>query len=102
MINNYQFIQRFIEILRLDIENNLYDQQLLHQILSLLNRFIRPLTRTHIDLLTNLKLKYPHIEFQPLHKKLFNVDYFIYYNHYQLQLQLQQHQQQQQQQHQQQ
>ena len=56
--------------------------------LSLLNRFTRPLTRTHIDLLTNFKLKYPHIEFPPLHKELFNVEYFIYYNHYQLQLQL--------------
>jgi hypothetical protein len=78
----YQYNQRFIEILRLDIENNRNDTQLLQQILSILNRFIRPLTRTHFELLTNFKLKYAHIEFPPLHKELFNVEYYIYYNHH--------------------
>ena len=86
----YQFNQRFIEILRLDIDNNRNDQQLLQQILSLLNRFVRPLTRTHFELLTNFKLKYPLIEFPPLHKELFNVEYFIFYNHHQHQQQQQQ------------
>lgn len=93
--------QRFIEILRQDIENNrnqqnpssLEKQQIIQQLLNLVSVNLRHLSNLHFELIKSFKIKNPQIEFPPLHRELFNVDYFVYC-HQQQQLQQQQQQQQ--------
>lgn len=97
--------QKFIEILRMDMENNrnscttsssLEKQQMLQQLLNLITVNVRRLTQSHFDLIKNFKIKHSHVEFPPLHRELFNVDYYVYIHHQQQQQQhiQQQHQQQ--------
>lgn len=111
----YHTNQRFIELLRMDIENNrpqtqstsmssLEKQQLLQQILNLITVDARRLNQSHFDLIRNFKINNVQIEFPPLHKELFNVDYYVYFHQQQqqqqqIQIQQQHMQQQQQQQH---
>jgi hypothetical protein len=99
----YHNNQRFIELLRMDIENNrshqspssLEKQQMLQQLLNLVSVNLRRLTQSHFELIKSFKIHNPSIEFPPLHRELFNVDYYVYC-HQQQQMQLQQQQQQQQ------
>lgn len=101
----YHNNQRFVELLRMDIENNrnhtspssLEKQQMLQQLLNLVSVNLRRLTHSHFELIKSFKLKNPAIEFPPLHRELFNVDYFVYCHQQQQQQQLQLQQQQQQQ-----
>ena len=99
----YHNYQRFVELLRMEIENHrastvssLEKQQILQQLLNLVTVNIRHLTQTHFEIIKSFKIKYSQVEFPPLHRELFNVDYYVYC-HQQQQLQLQQQQQQQQQ-----
>jgi len=96
----YHNNQRFIELLRMDIENNrshqspssLEKQQMLQQLLNLVSVNLRRLTQSHFELIKSFKINNPSIEFPPLHRELFNVDYYVYC-HQQQQMQLQQQQQ---------
>jgi hypothetical protein len=82
----YQHYQRFVELLRIDIENNraqsipssLEKQQFLQQLLNLITVNLRRLTNLHFELIKSFKIKNQHVEFPPLHRELFNVDYFVY------------------------
>ena len=84
----YNYNQKFIELLRIDIENNrnhissssLEKQQMLQQILNLISVNLKRLTQMHLELIKKFKLKNPSVEFPPLHRELFNVDYLIYYH----------------------
>ncbi len=95
----YRNHQKFIELLRMDIENNrnhispssLEKQQMLQQILNLVSVNLRRLTQLHFELIKSFKIKNTQIEFPPLHRELFNVDYYVYC-HQQQQLQIQQQQ----------
>lgn len=92
--------QRFIEILRMDMENNrpatatgqssLEKQQMLQQLLNLITVSVRRLTQSHFELVKAFKIKNPHVEFPPLHRELFNVDYYVYLHNQQQQQQQQQ------------
>jgi hypothetical protein len=102
--------QRFVELLRMDIDNNraqttsissIEKEQLIQQLLNLVNVNVRRLNQSHFELIKTFKIKNSQIEFPPLHRELFNVDYFVYYHQQQQQQQQVQLQQQQQQQHQQ-
>lgn len=94
--------QKFIEILRMDMENNrnsctttsssLEKQQMLQQLLNLITVNVRRLTQSHFDLIKNFKIKHSHVEFPPLHRELFNVDYYVYLHHQQQQQLVQQQQ----------
>jgi hypothetical protein len=86
--------QRFVELLRMDIENNrsqsqttpissIEKEQLIQQLLNLVNVNVRRLNQSHFELIKSFKIKNPQIEFPPLHRELFNVDYFVYYFHLQ-------------------
>jgi hypothetical protein len=84
----YNYYQKFVELLRIDIENNrnhissssLEKQQMLQQILNLVSVNLKRLTQMHLELIKKFKIKYPSVEFPPLHRELFNVDYFVYYH----------------------
>ena len=103
----YHTHQKFIEILRMDMENNrannasgmsrLEKQQMFQQLLNLVTDNVRRLTQSHFELIKSFKIKNCHVEFPPLHRELFNVEYYVYQYKQQMQ-QLQQQQQQQQQQ----
>ena len=93
----YHFHQRFVDILRMDIENNriqtqspLLKQQMLQQLLNLISVNLKKLTISHFEIIKAFKIKFPKIEFPPLHRELFNVDYYIYYQQQQQQQQIQQ------------
>ncbi|CAF0712791.1 unnamed protein product [Brachionus calyciflorus] len=117
----YHQSQRFVELLRMDIENSpnrftqqnqaspnkissLEKQQFIQQLLNLIQVNLRHLTTAHFELIKNFKIKNPLVEFPPLHRELFNVDYYVYCHQqqqlqmHQQQIQMQQQQQQQQQQ----
>lgn len=105
----YHNNQRFVELLRMDMENNrsnistLEKQQMLQQLLNLVLVNLRRLNSLHFDIIKNFKVKNSQVEFPPLHRELFNVDYFVYcYQKQQQQQQQVHHQMIQQQQHQQQ
>lgn len=93
--------QRFVEILRQDVENNrnqqtpssLEKQQIIQQLLNLVTVNLRHLSNLHFELIKSFKIKHPQVEFPPLHRELFNVDYFVYCHQQQLQQQQQQQQQ---------
>lgn len=95
----YHNNQRFIELLRMDLENNrnhtslassLEKQQMLQQLLNLISVNLRRLNSLHFELIKCFKIKNPNIEFPPLHRELFNVDYYVYcYQQQQLQMQQQ-------------
>ncbi len=84
----YNYNQKFVELLRIDIENNrnhisassLEKQQMLQQILNLISVNLKRLTQMHLELIKKFKIKNPTVEFPPLHRELFNVDYFVYYH----------------------
>lgn len=89
----YHQSQRFVELLRMDIENSskkssLEKQQFIQQLLNLVQVNLRHLNNSHYELIKNFKIKNPHVEFPALHRELFNTDYYIYYN-YQMQQQQQ-------------
>nr|ASL70605.1 nuclear receptor [Brachionus koreanus] len=118
----YHQSQRFVELLRMDIENSsnrfsqpssdgspnkissLEKQQFIQQLLNLIQVNLRHLNTSHFELIKNFKIKNPMLEFPPLHRELFNVDYYVYCHQQQQQqqqqqqLQIHQHQHQQQQQ----
>jgi hypothetical protein len=95
----YHNNQKFIELLRMDLENNrnhtslassLEKQQMLQQLLNLITVNLRRLNSLHFELIKSFKIKNPNIEFPPLHRELFNVDYYVYcYQQQQLQIQQQ-------------
>lgn len=86
----YHQHQKFVEILRMDMENNrnqsssssssLVKQQMLQQLLNLVSVNLKRLSFCHFDIIKSFKMKYPNVEFPPLHRELFNVDYIIYYD----------------------
>jgi hypothetical protein len=57
---------------------------------------LRNLSNLHFELIKSFKIKSPQIEFPPLHRELFNVDYYVYCHQQQQMQQLAQQQQQQQ------
>jgi hypothetical protein len=85
------------ELLRLDVENgrgarlsSLEKQQMLQQLLNLVTVGVRRLTHSHFELVKAFRIKHPRLEFPPLHRELFNVDYYVYLHQQQQQQQQQQ------------
>jgi hypothetical protein len=84
----HNFNQQFIEVLRIDIENNqhhsclssLVKQQMLQQLLNLISVNLMKISISHYNLIKQYKIKKPFINFPPLHKELFNIDLCLNHN----------------------